>query len=462
MSGTEAKTVFATDIKQYERDIAKLQKDNAKLTESLRKVKTEAGSMGDAWSAALKKTAAANDSWAAGLKQVDTAETRRLRSNQLFNVVLAQGRSSTLGMTSATAAYIPQLAAVAAGLGAAGVAVGYLRSEYSAFRTELEASTQAHREFQQRLVKDIAVSRDALQGAEIERFVSSVPGVKQEDVRASLAGVTRETPTAGLKRREQIAGEISRLAPTGQDLGELGGIAGQIADIMPGVSGRGAAQRAALMVREAGGDIGKLQKDKMQRSMQQLMAKGMSADDALAMGIAAAQGQISPETLTAIATGGKLSKASQLEKSRLTPENLERNKRMIQGIDTGEDIIGGVGKGMLQTEAGRGARTRYATGQTKETRAALETRREELFQQYDEMVRASQAGHGFVGRTVGEASIQGAKLGRDLFMPEANEDQVKGLEIIIGQLRASMERNSAAVENANRQRGAVNVDKNVD
>lgn len=450
---SDAKLTFTSDIKQIERDNAKLVKDNARLVESLRKVKAEGQQIGTSWQEGLKKIETANDRWAAGM-------TKMAPKFKTWQLSFKGVKEEQIGLLAAASAYIGPATAVAAATSAAAIAASFAKQQYAGYRQELEQSAAAHREFQQSLTKDIAVSRDAQQGAAIEKFVSSVPGIKKEDVRASLAGVTRETPTAGLDRRLEIAGQISRLAPTGQDLGELGGVAGQIADIMPGVSGKQAAQRAALLAREAGGDLRKIQKDKMQRSLQQLMAKGTPADEALAMGLAAAQGQISPETLTHIAVGGRMSKDQQLEKSRLQAA-MPANLKMVQGLNAGQDIIGGIVSGMESTSAGRGARARYRFGEQRESQASLETRREELFLQMDEFIRAQHAGKGVVGRAISETSIAGAQVGRTMLGP-ANEGQVRGLEMIVDRLRQSLEKNAAATEAANRQRGAVNVDRHVD
>lgn len=477
---------------------------------SLRKVGEGMGSGksvggGAAWAAGIKsisdqyqKSSTGANAWAAGLANIRNQQQSVGRAQQDYLATLTRSANPLMDMTAATGALssassmaLTTTLGLAGGIGAVTSVAGAAVSAYQMYRAELEKLAAAQQDFHKDLVRDIALTRDFAQGAEIEKFAGSVPGATRGEVLSTFQGVTAEAPTADLQRRLGVAGAGARLGVTGQDMGAFGRLSGSLAGILPDEKPEDVADIAAIVSREAGGDISKLGGTKFQRSIQQLIASGaMTQDEALAAGLAAAQGKISPETLGQMAQTAFASKDSllpgrgergpeaaakrrmafaspreriammretNLEVSRLSPEAMAANVGMIQGARR-EDTIGGILGGIQKSAAGQGIIAQRTFEKEGGRRNKALARNEELSQQVDEFVRAKNAGRGMLVNAATEASIFHQQVGRTMSAgmesTTATEARNIGLEALVSALQA----NTAALADSNRKRPVKNID----
>lgn len=511
MSNT--KLEFISDSTQAQRAIDALNRELAKVREASRKLREEsvasAQETSDAWERGLEKLRQQNDRWAAGMEKIkaQTVGFHRVQGDLSKSIVDFTGAQKSA--SSGLDVFGSGLGKAAVLAGTAATAVSFLKTQYSDFRREIEATAQKHAQFQDALTRDIALTRDAFAGPEVEQFVASVSGVMKEDARQALRGVTAEGPTLSMDRRTSIARSASRLAPIGASTFEIGKLSAQVADILPGYAPEDVVDVATLLSREAGGDIGKISNDKMQRAIKQLVSSGaMSPEEAIGTALAAAQGKISPDTLGQMATvvsmpGDELSPArgdrspeamakrelasatgrgrlslmrtnaaiaragmgaqGAIEFGRLSESDISANADLVRGV-TGQDVVGGVVAGAVRGESGRMSFLRYQNAKLREVNEEQSANEEAKFALIEENLRARAAGKGVMARGFVETGILAEKavrtatgstvegmFGKDLVAGPITQEQAERLIQVF-------EKNTSVQEQQLRVRGLKNVD----
>jgi hypothetical protein len=268
---SEAKLVFTTDIKQVERDNAKLIKQNAQLQDSLRKMKDGAVAMGDAWTRQLQKTAVANDKWVAGLNKIQAANMAVKTSN-------LQLASSTNVASTAMMGLLEQFG------GAISVATA-ARFAYTSWRSETDLLVQSHRKLAESLVKVVSLS--SISGPKASKFLAGIKGATREQGTAALSGVTQAQPFMPQDRQFALAEQAARQAPTGVDVQQFGGAVADVGAIAPGHSADDVADLTVSSQQIAGEKFEALRSDPVQRKLAKMVAGGMSPEEAMANAIVA-------------------------------------------------------------------------------------------------------------------------------------------------------------------------------
>lgn len=502
---SEAKLVFTTDIKQVERDNAKLTKDNARLVESLRKVKQEGIAVGDAWTKQQAKTKTANDAWLAGLKRIEAQALATKRA--LEGAMLAEkGRSfqgrqdSNLAMAVEMARKLPVVRAEAAkvrteiiSLGRAGnsefgsmigslistvAVVGTVTAAYRQWRSEIESMGGAHRTFSQKLTAELATAGDLTQGPKVSAAINAPGAGTPEQRTAAFAGIREAAPLIPLDKRLALMQEVSKQAPTGVDLKGLGGLAGTLADIKPGAGAGDIMDMAVAIQAKAGAGAEKFGGDKFLRAVKSQVAAGKTPEEAFGFALAAIDANVSADAITQAAVGGKPSREQAFQLARVKPEAVKaRTQELIeaQRTDAATARLATLGTFTEGRTALGEQRTAEALvpGKTGETAASI--------QQTKEQLRAISSKRGFFSRAAQGVSEFGQTLqdigiigGRGAM--EARRRGISTEEQLVGRaenfgaisgdeaakMRAAIEENTRAVNASNRQRAAVNVDKHTE
>lgn len=558
---SDAKLTFTSDIKQLERDNAKLVKDNAKITESLRKAKEEAGNFSNAWTAGVKRiqkeqeaAQAGTQRWRAGLAGL-AAETRRvateaiaaekairfenrLRDNFDAAVRLSQGMKMVSKSANeavrpfqnlkqegeqAGVAMVGKLGGAVLGLLAVKSAVDTVRAGYSQWIDTIELTGVKHGAFTQQLVSQLTKTGDATKADQIESRLSGIKGATREQGLAAFAGVSEAEPTMPLEQRLKLAEVVGRAAPTGRDLGQFGGIAAAIQGIAPGKSPEAVASIATKFEQQTGGSS-RVGGDKFIRSLKSLVQAGVMPEEALGMGAAALDTNVAPEVLTKVATvigepqqeikksktkrvlspedmaKNRFAKASDAEQlrllrsdpsvaqavlgdeaafqfQRLMPAVPQRTAELLSapGIDTFQESIDVLGK----SRAGRASRFKADIATRTEESEIVTGPQQDRLGDLRKLIRARAAAQGPIQGMRAEGLIGIERFGDPLLGSSAQSvfggsttqegrliQSAERAGIIdpkeASELAAALRENTRAVQGANRQRGAVNVDRHVD
>ncbi len=458
----------------------------------------------DAWRTKTAASAKGSDAWANAVGEMSSKMIashysmeigfQKMReSGKLTRMAAAgvDGLSSTLGRFGGPAA-----------IAAAGVAV--ITRELMKFNEQQAGAVQHHREWQDELAKTIAGGKNATNGGKLEEFTKSVPGATKADALAAFQGVESEMQSSSFEKKAGVAKAVARLGITGADIskGGAGGMAGFLAqDVLPKYKSEDAADVAAMLQQEAGGDFEKIGGEAAKRAMQQLISSGaMTPEESIGTVLAAARGDMSAKTLTQLAKtasdskeqiggigeSGKVAAAKrrlgkmgpreriaamlsdktmaeaglgenaiELEKSRLSMEEISANAELVSGVQS-RDVIGERRQGMATSAAGRARATRYQNIATKEQNESALTRRNELLTTLDEQVRTRSAGNGFagfIGSEITNATRQSATLSG--YGPDASPGSIKALEMMVELNRRQLQ----LMEEEGKKRPVVNDGK---
>jgi hypothetical protein len=501
---------FTGDASKAQAAHDRLIRENARLRESIRKTNEETvqGAQKslkalDAWGAGLEKLRQQNDKWAAGMAKLTAANRAAVHTFEPLRRQVSGIDGSFLEALQSGGGFMGIVGRLAPLMGATAAAVSFGRKAIQDYRSELDAAAAAQANFNKNLAGDLALTRDVGQADQIEKALSSIPGIPKEKARETFTAITREMPTGGLQDRLAMTRSTARLGAVGGNVASVGALAGQLSDVLPGMKPEDVADVSALLHREAGGDIAKIGGEKMQRSIRQLTAAGVPTEQALAMALSAAQGKVSPETLNKAAQVAAASKADlmpargargpeaaamrrlagmtgaerlaamqadpalaaagmgdqALAFGRLAPEELRANQAMIAGV-TQQDIIGGMVAAAGRTGVGGREAARAANQAGIERAREARARQEELLSLYDELIhrRAIATQGDTLATEIGFRIGSGARRIATAMSPVRAEDGSietanKNFEVLI----AVMERQVRALEEQNRKRG-VNVD----
>ncbi len=162
---------------------------------------------------------------------------------------------------------------------------------YKEWQEELHKTGEAHEKFTSSLVRELTRAGDLANATKIEHFLSNIPGVTREQGLAAFAGVRGAVPFESLERREQLTKAATGMAPAfGQDsaaMQEFAGGVGHVAKMAPGKDAGDVADITAKLQSVMGSDFSELGSDKMQRGIESLISAGMSPEDALGLVVSA-------------------------------------------------------------------------------------------------------------------------------------------------------------------------------
>jgi len=176
------------------------------------------------------------------------------------------------------------------------MALGYLSIEkaidvvgeaYEGWKEQLKDFGQEHSSFMQKLMTDLTAAGDAARAKDVLHFLHEGPGT-HEQRRQVLAGVTAAAPNESLERRMELANEASKQAATGINMGEYGGMLGNLARFAPTKSGGDISDISLLLMQQLRGGAGRLNDDAFLRGVSPLISSGaMDMEEALGLGASA-------------------------------------------------------------------------------------------------------------------------------------------------------------------------------
>jgi len=240
------------------------------------------------------------------------------RSGQAASGSLQSGMRAAQGMVRAIT-------------GGAGVvwAVGEARRGYSEWIREIQEAGRIHKQFAGTMIKDLSEAGDLARGKELEQFFESQEGLKREDVAAAYAGVSGAAPAMDIERRKAITAATAQLAPTGQDLTQLGELAAQLGEVLTDRTADDLTDLALSLRQQAGRNISRVTSDNFLKSVRILADAGvMTAEQSFATGLQAMEKGLTPEILIKIAdtTTRQIATKEAKKGKELTEEEIEYNR----------------------------------------------------------------------------------------------------------------------------------------
>lgn len=200
---------------------------------------------------------------------------------------------------------------------------------YKEMRKELEEVGEAHHEFSEGLIKDLAkiglIKNLPKIEENIKEFVKG--GGLREHYAGAVAGVTGAAPSMDFGRQQALAKEVAKFGGVGQDTRSFGGIAGSVANMFPQKSAQDVTSFASKLQSELGDGADEIGNPRFIRAVGDLQRAGMSKEDALGMAIQAKRQGLRADSLSSLSMG--LTKTIQPHHGgRMTPdERLEQSMR---------------------------------------------------------------------------------------------------------------------------------------
>lgn len=268
-----------------------------------------------------------------------------------LNEMSRKGAKASTEATNEWGTATENIATKLAGVGTAVTGVTLL---YSEFRAELDKSAAAAAKLNAELVKTSTITGTG--GAEIESFVQRMKGsltpAQATDAFRAVAGAS---PSMALGRKESLAAEVGRLGIAGHPIAETGGLAGDIAELMPTKSAGDIADIVAQLRQSAGDKASMLGSDASMRAVRSLMTSGMGGEEALsamATGLTSDQKSTTLQALAQAVTaapgsfGGRGKSKFENQFERMTPQ--ERREALLGNPTLARDILGNQALGLGQ------------------------------------------------------------------------------------------------------------------
>lgn len=207
-------------------------------------------------------------------------------------------------------------------------AVGIVTEAYREWRDEMTKVSQAADESSAAMVRTLSKTGDLMAGAEVERAVAGARGVSRQAAIEALEGVSGAAPTMQRGRRLAVAIETARGAVAHGDSRGVGGLAGQIAEILGTTSAEDVLDVVTALRQAAGGRAEELTGRKTIEGVKLLTESGAaSGEEALALVSAIMRREGSPELVNKVAA--LVTEPGELEVprrgERLSPEAAARN-----------------------------------------------------------------------------------------------------------------------------------------
>jgi len=287
------KQIFTADIKDLEKGMAKIEQQNTKLLEQNKKMQ--------------------NASKQAGKASERSAKQQETGLNKVF----------------VSAAKVATALAGPAGIVAA---VHVVKKAYGEWIIQIDKAAEHSTKFHATLTKNLSEAGDLLYAAKLEKFFESVPGANREDVEKAYAGVAGAVPGMARSRRMDIAAEAAKLGPTGQDVGQIGAMAGEFGEVFATKTADDLVDLALKMRQMAGKNISQLTGRKFLKGIKDLQEAGvMEPERAFAMGLTAADKDISP---------GVLPKISQVVTGHYEPKTAAKGKTLAEDEEQYNRFVG--------------------------------------------------------------------------------------------------------------------------
>lgn len=227
--------------------------------------------------------------------------------------------------------------------GLAGLAAG-LHAFYEQWQRDLDQTHEKVSKLNDATAKQIAASGRVASGPQVEQFLKSLTGATREQGLEALTAVQGAAPEQTLSRQFAIADQVTRLAPMGFDLKEMGALTGKLAELMPEKTATELANLATVLKQQTGASSGQLQSNEFLLGVQQLVKSGAvkSTEEGLALGAQAVSQNISPGVLTQIAAAV----GQQVEKREDKPTEASKARdelvaKISQRIGASGDLTGG-------------------------------------------------------------------------------------------------------------------------
>lgn len=256
--------------------------------------------------------------------------------------------------TDATNDFANATSSLATKLASAGTVVAGATMLYLAFRSELDKSAAAAAKLNGEMVKASTITGRG--GADLESFVQRMKGsltpTQATDAFRAVAGAS---PSMGLARKSDLAAEVGRLGVAGHPIAEVGGLAGDIAEMMPGKSAGDIADIVAALRQSAGDKASMLGSDASMRAVRSLMTSGMGGEEALATmatGLTSDQKMTTLQLLAQAVTaapgsfGGRGKSKFENQFEKMTPQ--ERRESLLGNPALARDILGNQALGLGQ------------------------------------------------------------------------------------------------------------------
>lgn len=218
------------------------------------------------------------------------------------------GKQSGKDISMSLADIAAQTTGLVGGLVSVTTVVQGVKQLYADWRNEMKGLGEENRKFTQDVLASAAAMGKISYLPQIEEAAKGVAGIKREDVRKAIVGVMGASPSAKFERQVALGQEVSKLAPTGMDLGSMADIVGSMNDMMPQKSPGDLLDMATKMQSVMGSDFEELKSKPTLRAIQSLVTSGAvgSHEEALAWGAAAHDANLKPGILEQLAaTAGK-------------------------------------------------------------------------------------------------------------------------------------------------------------
>lgn len=225
-----------------------------------------------------------------------------------------------------------------AGLATAGHAL------YESWQRDLDATIAKVAKLNDATAKQIPSGGKTAQGPEVEAFLKTLKGATREQGLEALTAVQGAAPEQSLARQMAMTEQVTRLAPMGFDLKEMGALTGKLAELMPDKTATELANLATTLKQQTGASSMQLQSNEFMLGVQQLVKTGAvkTTEEGLALGAQMVSQNISPGALTQISAAV----SSQVETRDAKPTEAEKSldslvTKIGQRIGASGDMTGG-------------------------------------------------------------------------------------------------------------------------
>lgn len=339
----EVRTVFTSDDAELQKTLEKMHKEMGKLQDKNRQLAAESRSGSrsaqegvDGLAASIGRAAHASGF----IDLLKNFEEAAKKARDLGESGAKGGEKLVMSWKAVGGAMSGLL--VGAG-GFAGLATA-AHALYEGWQRDLDATLAKVVKLSDASAKQIGVSGKVASGPQVEQFLKSLTGATREQGLEALTAVQGAAPEQTLSRQFAIADQVTRLAPMGFDLKEMGALTGKLAELMPEKTATELANLATVLKQQTGASSGQLQSNEFLLGVQQLVKSGAvkSTEEGLALGAQAVSQNISPGVLTQIAAAV----GQQVEKREDKPTEASKARdelvtKISQRIGASGDLTGG-------------------------------------------------------------------------------------------------------------------------
>ncbi len=266
-------------------------------------------------------------------KQLDNITKALAKSREQVRQLNEASKRSSQESTAGWNKELSSITSLVGGYVSAGAAIGVLSRAAQGLRDDFKAAREEHLKLQKQMAAGAVSSGNIPNLPAIDKFSKTGPGTPAQNL-AALAGVQKEMPYAKFESQKNLAEQISRLSQTGmgeEQLTKMGGLAGQLSDLLPNDKAGDLADAALLVSQRAGGDLEKMGGDKYMGAMKRLQGAGMSGEGALGFGLAGLDANL-PGTVLDKVSELVASSSDQLKPGSMggaTKADRDKNKAML-------------------------------------------------------------------------------------------------------------------------------------